>query len=146
MSSLHPVVFSSAVTLMLSTGLLLQSGCASREGAYMSTDPSRNIQEVSSKFVLMDPGARRSIKLAGPIQQGTTQDGRLQVSANVMNRENRRLQVQVQCVFKNANGVSTGDETPWSNLILTENGIETVSFTALNNEATDFTIRVREAR
>jgi hypothetical protein len=138
-----------ATTMLLpiiALSAVLQSGCASREGAYMTTDPSLNIQEVSSKFVLMDKGARRSIKLAGPIQQGFTPDGRLQVVANIMNRENRRLQVQVQCVFKNANGVSTGDETPWADLILTENGIEAVSYSSLNNQAADFTIRVREAR
>lgn len=132
--------------LIMAVAVLATSGCASREGAYMTTDPETHTQEIASKFVLMDRGARRSIKLAGPIQQGRTDDGRLQVTANIMNRENRRLQVQVQCIFKNANGVSTGDETPWENLILTENGIESVSYSALNSQASDFTIRVREAR
>jgi uncharacterized protein (DUF2141 family) len=73
-------------------------------------------------------------------------DGRLQVACQIMNRENRRIQVQVQCVFKDAQGFSTGDETPWDNLILTENATETVKFTSLNNLAASYTVRVRQAR
>jgi hypothetical protein len=54
--------------------------------------------------------------------------------------------VQVQCVFKDSAGFSTGDETPWENVILTENGQETVRFTSMNNLASKFTVRVRQAR
>ncbi|MDE3084975.1 MAG: DUF1425 domain-containing protein, partial [Verrucomicrobiota bacterium] len=52
----------------------------------------------------------------------------------------------VQCVFKDANGFSTGDETPWQTLILAENSTETVHFAAMNPAAKKFTIRVRQAR
>jgi hypothetical protein len=64
----------------------------------------------------------------------------------VKNREDRRIQVQVQCVFKDEHGFSTGDETPWENLILAENSTEAVHFTAMNTQARNFTIRVRQAR
>ena len=73
-------------------------------------------------------------------------DGRMEVVANIRNRENRRLQVQVQCVFKDDNGYATGDETPWQNLILSENSQETVKFASMNNRARRFTVRVQEAR
>jgi hypothetical protein len=49
-------------------------------------------------------------------------------------------------VFKDSAGFSTGDETPWQDVILTENGQETVRFTSMNNQATKYTIRVRQAR
>ena len=66
--------------------------------------------------------------------------------ANVKNRENRRLQVQINCVFKDAQGFTTGDETPFQNLVLAENSTATVRFTAMNALAKRYTIRVRQAR
>ena len=74
------------------------------------------------------------------------EDGRLEVVANVKNREARRIQVQINCVFKNDLGVSTGDETPFQTLILAENSTEAVRFTAMNALAKKYTIRVRQAR
>ena len=76
----------------------------------------------------------------------TLADGRLEVVANVKNRESRRIQVQISCVFKDEQGFSTGDETPWQNLILSESATEAVRFTAMNAAAKKYTIRVRQAR
>ncbi len=131
------------LALTLATGLL--SGCASHQGAYAPADSSRSSQEMTAKFVLMDPGAQRSVTSSG-LQETHLEDGRLKVSCVLQNRENRRIQVQVQCVFKDAQGFSTGDETPWENVILTENGMETLNFTSLNNKAATYTVRVRQAR
>ena len=94
----------------------------------------------------MDRGVQKSVTSAGPIQEGVNADGRLEVVANLRNRENRRIQVQVSCVFKDAQGFSTGDESPWQTLILTENSQESVRFVAMNDKAKRYTIRVREAR
>lgn len=129
--------------LALSTALL--AGCASHQGAYPPLDSSGSSQELNAKFALMDPGAQRSVT-SGGLQEARLDDGRLRVSCILQNRENRRIQVQVQCVFKDAQGFSTGDETPWENVILTENSMETVSYTSLNNKAATYTIRVRQAR
>jgi len=123
----------------------LLAGCATETGAHLPENSDQFTQEKSANFVLMDPGAKKSVTHAG-LQTATLADGRLQVSAVVRNRENRRLQVQVQCVFKDAGGISTGDETPWQTLILTENGMETVTFQSMNEHARTFTVRVREAR
>jgi len=49
-------------------------------------------------------------------------------------------------VFKNDDGSTTGDETPWQTLILGENTTEAVTFTSMNNQARKYTIRVRQAR
>jgi hypothetical protein len=54
--------------------------------------------------------------------------------------------VQANCVFKDINGFSTGDETPFAMLILTENATEDVKFTSMNALAKKYTIRVRQAR
>ncbi|MFM7100909.1 MAG: hypothetical protein ACKOET_00905 [Verrucomicrobiota bacterium] len=124
----------------------LGAGCArSGSGARLPVNADRFTQEKTAKFVLMDSRAQRSVTSAG-LQERILEDGRLEVAAILRNRENRRLQVQAQCVFKGPEGVGTGDETPWENVILTENGMETLRFTSLNSQARNYTVRVREAR
>ena len=68
------------------------------------------------------------------------------VFANIMNRESRRIQIQVQCVFQDENGFSVDDTTPWENVILTENAIKRLNYTSLSAKAKNFVIRVRQAR
>ena len=115
-------------------------------GAYSPRNTTKYDLENREILVLMDRGVQRSVTSAGPIQEGINADGRLEVVANLRNRENRRIQVQVSCVFKDAQGFPTGDESPWQTLILTENSQESVRFVAMNDKAKRYTIRVREAR
>lgn len=118
-------------------------GCASR-GAYMPEDTTKYDLENQQPFVLLDKGAQKSVTSSG-IQQRTLEDGRLEVTANLRNRENRRIQVQVNCVFKDEQGFPV-DETPFRNVFLDENAQEGVQFVSMNNKAKRYTIRVREAR
>ena len=121
------------------------SGCASTEtGAYAPQNTDQFNYEATAPFVLMDKGAQNSVTVAD-IRSETLPDGRLQVAANVRNRENRRIQVQTNCEFKNADGFAV-DSSPWQTLILTENSMETVQFASMNKDAKRYTIRVREAR
>jgi hypothetical protein len=134
------------VLTVLTLGLAFFAGCASSHdtGAYRPQNTLVNNLEDSAQFVLFDPGAQYSVTCSG-IQQQRQPDGRLQVSANVRNRENRRIQVQINCEFKDGQGFST-DSTPFQNLILDENAQETVRFISMNDQAQRFTIRVRQAR
>lgn len=123
----------------------LFNGCQSSEtGALAPHSAAKHDLENHASFVLMDAGAQASITCSG-IQQKALADGRMALAANVRNRENRRIQVQINCEFKDAQGF-TIDSTPWKTLILTENGQETVPFESANAEAKIYTIRVREAR
>jgi uncharacterized protein YcfL len=108
-------------------------------------DTTKYTIESTDKFVLLDQPAQVSVTCTG-LQERILPDGRLEVVANVKNRENRRIEVQVNCVFKDEQGVSTGDETPFRNLILAQSSTEAVQFTSINNLARKYTIRVREAR
>ncbi len=119
------------------------SGCQS-PGANLPVNTTKYGYENISNFVLMDSGAQRSVTSSG-IQENRLPDGRFEVAANVRNRENRRIQVQINCEFKDAQGFVV-DSTPWQTLILTENGQETVRFASLSNQASKYTVRVREAR
>jgi uncharacterized protein YcfL len=119
------------------------AGCST--GPYAPKDTTKYNLENTEPFVLMDKQVEHSVTSTG-IQKRVNDDGRLEVVANIKNRESRRIQVQVSCVFKDADGFSTGDETPWQTLILGENTTEAVNFKSMNNQARNFTIRVRQAR
>ena len=121
----------------------LSAGCTT-PGPYAPQDTTKFTLENTERFVLLDPAARDAVTCTG-LQQGLA-DGRLEVVANVKNRENRRLEVQINCVFKDEQGFSTGDETAWQTLILSEYATEAVRFTAMNTKAKGYTIRVRSAR
>ncbi|MBX3733596.1 MAG: YcfL family protein [Verrucomicrobiae bacterium] len=134
------------------TGIVLLSllaaalaGCSSHQGPYPPKGAEAAAWAKTGQFQLMDPGARKSVTTLG-LQESRLDDGRLKVSCIVLNLENRRIQVQAQCVFKDASGFSTGDETPWENVILTENSTETLTFTSLNPLASAYAVRIRQAR
>ena len=133
------------LSLLGAAGLAYLAGCQTEPGPYLPQDTTKYTLENTETFVVMDKAVQHSVTCTG-IQTSTTADGRLELAANVKNRENRRIQVQISCAFKNDLGVSTGDETPWSTLILGENSTETVRFTAMNDQARKYTIRVRQAR
>lgn len=126
-------------------GVILAAGCASHEGAYEPVVKAGADVESRSKFVLLDPGARDSVT-CGSLLERVLEDGRLEVMANVRNRLNRRIEVQINCVFKDAQGFPTEQEAAFRTLILTENATEGVKFVSLNDAAKSYTIRVRQAR
>lgn len=130
---------------LAAVALALFAGCASEPGPFVPQDTTKYTLENTDAFVLMDKRVQHSVTSTG-IQYRNLADGRLQITANIKNRENRRIQVQVDCVFKNEDGSATGDETPWQTLILGENTTEAVTFTSMNNQARKYTVRVRQAR
>jgi len=149
------------VSVGVSAGLLALGGCVPASeraqsgartvytghagGAYAPQNTTKYDYENQLKFVLLDHAVQRSVTCSVMFER-FTDDGRLEVTANVRNRLNRRIEVQINCVFKDLQGASTGDETPFQTLILTENAQESVKFTAMNNQAKGYTIRVRQAR
>jgi len=114
-------------------------------GAYETVNAAKYDLENQQLFVLLDKGTERSVTCSR-LEQRPLPDGRMEVLANIRNRQERRIQVEVNCVFKDDHGFSTGDETPFQTLILTENAQETVRFVSANSLAKKYTIRVRQAR
>jgi len=113
-------------------------------GAYEARNTDRFNLEQTSKVALMDYRVQRSLTYNSLLEH-PLEDGRLEVGINLRNRLARRIQVQAQCVFKDLSGFAL-DETPWQNVILTENSQETLRFVSMNNQAKGYTIRIREAR
>lgn len=135
----------SILTLVATSALALFAGCVAQPGPHPALDTTKYTLENTDRFVLLDQPAQISVTCTG-LQERTLADGRLEVVANVKNREARRIQVQINCVFKDDQGFSTSDETPFQTLILAENSTEAVHFTAMNALAKKYTIRVRQAR
>ncbi|MDR0902396.1 MAG: YcfL family protein [Opitutaceae bacterium] len=138
-----------ALLFAAAASLVFFSGCSSKarqsDGPYLPEDTTKYTVESTEKFVVMDSAVRYSVTCTG-LQEHVTPDGRLEIVANVKNRENRRIQVQVGCVFRDSQRFSTGDETPWQTLILGEHATEAVRFTAMNDKAKTYTVRVRQSR
>jgi len=136
-----------ALSLLAVAGLLL-TGCETTPidtGAYVPINTTVNDAENHEMIVLLDGRVQTSVTCSG-IYQKTLPDGRLDVTANIRNREGRRIQVQINCVFKDDMGAPTeGEESPFRNLILTENAQEPVHFVSMNDKARRYTIRIREA-
>jgi len=130
----------------LAAAALLNAGCSTpaEAGAYPPQNATKLDLENQASVVFMDPGAQQSVTCSG-LQVKPLADGRLEVNANMRNRENRRIQVQINCEFKDEQGFVV-DSTPFQTLILTENAQEGVSFQSMNSQARKYTLRVREAR
>ena len=137
----------SFLSLLAACGaILLAAGCSTHDkGPYLPEGVKTPAYEGREPVVLLDPGVQYSVTCVS-LQEQTLPDGRLEVIAHLRNRENRRLEVQANCVFKDLNGFLTGDETPFTMVILTENATEDARFVSMNNLAKKYTIRVRQAR
>ena len=133
--------------LILGAAALIAAGCSSTydKGPYLPQKSKTPAYEDTERLILLDPGVQYSVTLATYLQR-TLEDGRLEVVVGLRNRENRRIEVQAGCVFKDAAGVATGDEAPFQAVILTENATEQVKFTSANSLAKRYTVRVRQAR
>lgn len=133
-------------SVSLMAAALLVAGCSKHDkGPYLPEGVKTPAHELREPVVLLDPGVQHSVTTSGA-QEQVLPDGRLMVTVHLRNRENRRIEVQANCVFKDQTGFSTGDETPFKTVILTENSTEDVSFTSMNTLARKYTVRVRQAR
>jgi hypothetical protein len=132
--------------LILGATALIAAGCSSTydSGPYLPQKSKTPAYEDTERLILLDPGVQYSVTVATYLQR-TLEDGRLEVVVGLRNRENRRLEVQADCVFKDEAGVVT-DEAPFQAVILTENATEQVKFVSLNALAKKYTVRVRQAR
>lgn len=127
-------------------GLLgVAGGCRSRGAGDELMQGTKYSIEGTEKFSVSDRPQRIYVACTG-LQEKVTSDGRLEVIVNIQNRENRRLALQVRCVFKDARGFSTGDETAWQPLELDEAETQAVRYTAANAAAKKFTVVVRAAQ
>jgi hypothetical protein len=134
--------------LLVCAGLLpVFVGCETTpidHGAYLPENVAINDLENRTALVLLDRRVQTSVTCPG-IQEARMEDGRLQVAAHLRNRENRFIQVQANCEFKDAQGFVI-DATPFENVSLDPNAQQDVRFVSMNDKAVRYTIRIRQAR
>jgi hypothetical protein len=131
--------------LALVSGLLAAAGCQSPSAPASPQDTTKYTVESTEKFAIAERDSRLDVTCTG-LQEHLTADGRLEVAANIKNRENRRIQLQTTCVFKDEQGFVTEDEAPWQALDIAENATEVKRFTSANAKAHRYTVLVRTAR
>ncbi len=123
-------------------GLAFFAGCASEPGVQAPQDSTKYTLENTENFELLGTATVNSVACTG-LQPRVLPDGRLEVVANVKNRLERKLKVQLNCVFKDEQGFTTGDETALETVTLAPHATEAVSFTAADAKAKKYTIRAR---
>ncbi|MBI4028395.1 MAG: YcfL family protein [Verrucomicrobia bacterium] len=123
--------------------VLLCFGCAG-EGPYVPAQRQPS-PELENTAVILDESLADRIAVDSQNAEHTAQ-GKLKGMANVRNRTNQDLSIQVQTVFRDDNGFSIGDDTAWETVILTANETRTISATSTSKKAERYTIRVRETR
>ncbi len=131
--------------LVAALGLAALAGCVAPPRAMAPQDSTKFSVENTDKFVPLDAASQTWVSCTGLYQQ-TLADGRLAVVADVKNRVKAFVRVELQCVFSDEQGGSTGDLTPWRIVNLPVDSTEAVRFEAPNPQMQKYTIRVREIR
>ena len=131
-----------SLVALAAAGLWL-AGCTT-EPARPLDSPKYSIED-TGKFTHLDKASAAAVSCTS-LQERRLPDDRLEVVASLRNRETKPVKVQVNCVFKDAQGFSTGDETPFRTITLEGGATEAVRFTAANAAAKQYTLRVRLAR
>jgi uncharacterized protein YcfL len=121
------------------------SGCATDRGNDGQVETTKYTIESTGMFVFLNQSWQASVKCTG-LQERILPDGRLEVVANVRNLETRNIEVQVNCVFKDEQGLSTENETPSTKLTIPAGTTQAVQFSSANNQARKYTIHVRDIR
>lgn len=121
------------------------AGCVAPPRAVAPQDSTKFSVENTDKFVPLDAASQLWVSCTG-LQERTLADGRLEVVADIKNRVQAFVVVQVQCVFQDDQGNSTGDLTPWRIENLPVDSTQAVRFVAPTPAMKRYTIRVRAIR
>jgi uncharacterized protein YcfL len=120
------------------------TGCAVAPGTEPQ-DSAKFTVENTDQFSALDPATEAAVSCTG-LQERMLGDGRLEVVANVKNRGNQPVTVDIRCLFLDDRGVTSEVEAPWKPLALEPDATEVVRFTSADATAKKYAIRVRGAR
>lgn len=132
-------------SLLAGTALAGLAGCITNPVAPTALESTKYNIESTEKLTLLDRAVQGTVACTG-LQERMLPDGRLEVVAMVKNRQEQVIKVQLNCVFKDTQGFSIGDETAFQTVTLAPGATEAVRFTAATSAAKKYTVRVRQAR
>lgn len=121
------------------------AGCASAPKAPDIQDSIKYTVDDTGRVAFADPATKEAILCTG-LEERFTADGKLDVVANVKNRSEREVRIQVQCLFRDTDGFVAPQGTPWQPLDLNPQVTETVHFTAMSTISKRYTLRFRAVR
>ena len=126
-------------------GVLFLAACATEPEPAPAADSTKYTLENTDRFVVLDHTGRSAVTCTGFTEHALA-DGRLEVVANLKNRENRPVVLQTSCLFKDESGQNELEETAWQTIAVPANTTEAVHFTASSAAAKMYTVRVRDVR
>ena len=142
MKTIHPFLSLLTITL-LAAALAATSAChRTYRGPGTPRSDERAMERSQQPVVLLDTNLNRRVASDQHYQERTA-DGLLRAAAILRNRTNSHLRVQARTVFRDEEGLSTGDETAWENVFLSPRQSTTYRSTSRTPEAQSFTVEVR---
>lgn len=126
---------------MAAAAFALITGCATEPESTHPSDTTKYTLEDTDRFTNT---AQHAVSCTG-LMEVPMADGRMEIVANLKNRENQKVNVQASCVYRDPTGV-TVEETPWQTVTLPENGTVAVRFAAAKATTKNYTVRVRDVR
>ena len=130
-----------AAVTTLFAAILILSAC---RGPYVPVGKAPSVED-TEPVVLLDKSLKKRIAVDRTGLK-TLADGRVQVVANLRNRTSSDLEIQVQTVFKDRDGVSTQEDSAWEMRFLAAHETETYELMSRGTNAEKYTIRIREVR
>jgi hypothetical protein len=130
------------ISIACATGV---AGCATPPPPAAAPAPAPYTVASTAKFAPVDAAAAAALDCES-LNERLLGDGRLEVVAVIRNRTARRVEAQARCVFKDGQGLPTGDETPWQALVLEGNASEALRFAAPAAADSRYALSVRLGR
>ena len=119
--------------------LLLLVACAWRGPQVLQTYPGI---EHGENVVALDQAAWQLVAIANSRVQ-TLDDGRMKLAFELANLSDKDLNVQVQTIFRDKDGMLTGDETGWQMVTLPGNGTKLYELESMRGDVGSFLVQVK---
>jgi hypothetical protein len=121
------------------------AGCATPPPPAAAQAPAKYTVASTDKFAPVDAAAAAALECES-LNERVLGDGRLEIVAVIRNRTAQRVEAQARCVFKDGQGLPTGDETPWQALVLEGKSSEALRFAAPAAADSRYAVGVRLRR
>jgi uncharacterized protein YcfL len=137
-----------SLTLLFAAALTctVAAGCSKRSsGPHMPKSEKKAL--VSAKFPVNVLDKKLESRIASETQStNVREDGLREVAVTVRNRSYEQLHVQIRTVFKDADGISTGDESMWDDVYLSPQQSQTYRQVSKSAAPPLYTVEVRLPR
>ena len=136
---------SSLLFAALAVVLSLLAGCASAPKPPPVQESIKYTVDDTGRVAYADPLSQETVVVTG-LQERFLADGRLDLVASVKDKTDQPIKVEVQCLFRDADGFVAAQATLWQPLSLSAQSTETVHFTASSTISKRYSLRFRQAR